>query len=208
MRGTWRSEMFTSGIALRRHQGLTVTSQPFSVSWAPFCCEDVVDTVHCCLKSLSAWNAALTTGLGFSSLTPDTISTDLEQSICNWCWEFHINAPEVTTRAGLWWDRSWPSSACCSSSRRRQKPHCSLHPCPCSDPPASKPSLLHGNQPPSPLLHCTLKICICSAQHSTNAAAPFRGSPKAPCCPLSPCFLTRRLQGNTFSKFSLLKDAI
>lgn len=76
--------------------------------------------------------------------------------------------------------QAWPSSACCSSSRRRQKPHCSLHPCPCNDPPASKPSLLHGNQPPSPLLHWRLEICICSAQHSTNPAAPFRGSPKAP----------------------------
>lgn len=105
MRGTWRREMFTSGIALRRHLGLTVTSQPFSVSWTPFSCENVVDRAHCCPKSLSAWNAALTTGLGFSSLTPDTISTDLEALICNWCWDFHINTPEVTTRAGLWWDR-------------------------------------------------------------------------------------------------------
>lgn len=66
--------MFTSGIALRGHQALTVTSQPFGVSWTPFSCEDVVDPAHCCLKSLSAWNAALTTGLGSSSLIPDTIS--------------------------------------------------------------------------------------------------------------------------------------
>lgn len=47
MRGTLRSEMLTSGIALRGHQGVTVTSQPFSVSWTPFSCEGDVDPAHC-----------------------------------------------------------------------------------------------------------------------------------------------------------------
>lgn len=54
MRGTLRSEMLTSGIALRGHQRLTVTSQPFGVSWTSLSREDVVDPAHYCLKSLSA----------------------------------------------------------------------------------------------------------------------------------------------------------
>lgn len=144
MRGTLRSEMFTSGIALRGHQHLTVTSQPFGVSWTFLSWEDVVDPAHYCLKSLSAWSTALTTGLGFSSLIPDTISHRFSRT------ELQL-VLEVSYKC-IWGDNQGRSvmgqvlailsTQLVPAAGGGDKNHAAPS---IPGPPASKPSLLHGN---------------------------------------------------------------
>lgn len=204
MRGTLRSEMLTSGIALRGHQGLTVTSQPFGVSWTSLSWEEVVDPAHYCLKSLSAWSTALTTGLGFSSLIPDTISHRFSRT------ELQLGAGSFIQMHPRWQpgqvcDGTGPGhpqhAACASSRRRRQKPCCSLHPWPTSIQTLSPP------WKPS-LLHCRLKNYICGAQHSTNHSWTFQRIPKSSVLPSFSLLSHKEALKKHIFQFSPLKDAI